>query len=114
MKLRTLALACILGLAPFAAKAGSWGFSVASPVFTGSKTYTIPDADMVILFAYIQGTYQAPPCVPVAPATTCVTTPYTLAQSMQAWAAAIVAGTIANVQNFNTVPPVVPPPITAN
>ena len=111
MKFRALTLACILGLAPFAAKAGSLTISVtsASPAFSGSKTYTIPDADMAKFYAYVQGAYA---CVPVAPATTC--TPFTLGQSILAWANGIVAGTVANVQNFNTVPAAVPPPITAN
>ena len=100
MKFRALTLACVLGLSPFVAKAGSLTISVtsASPAFSGSKTYTIPDADMAKFYAFVQGAYPSA----------------SLAQSILAWANGIVAGTVANVQNFNTVPAVVPPPITAN
>ena len=101
MKRFLLASALILAALP--AYAGSITISVASasPAFSGTKTFTFADSDMVKFYAFVQAAYPAPPCVPVAPANTCTTTPYTLAQSLIAWAQGFMNGTVANVENYD-------------
>lgn len=88
------------------AEAGSLTIGLASTPLTGSKTYTISDADATKLIAYVQGAYPTranpaydPSCNPVPGPCAAATLANTAAQSLAAWADGIVAGTVANVQN---------------
>ena len=101
--MRKLILAAILAIAPSIALAGTITITVAE---TGQTTitqnYAVADSAIdQIIAAYQQA------------GNTMVNGNATRAQVLQAWQAALFAQTQSTVQQFNTVPPVVPPPITA-
>lgn len=98
-----------------ASSPSNWPSNVTFPANgnpNGSKSYTVNDADWLSLLTWmasqqqgqIQGVTGAPAVgQPLAP---------TAAQILLAWLQIWINGTKASVQQFETVPAVVPPPIT--
>ena len=101
--MRTLLLASAAILASLPALAGSITISVTTPAVTGSKTYTISDADAAKLLSYVKDAYPTranPACNPTCPEGQNPTLPNSNAQSLAAWADGIIEGTRGNVVNF--------------
>lgn len=110
--MKRLYITLALSMFTVPALAGSLTIGLTSGPITGTATYAISDADAAKLLAFVRDAYPTrpnpafdPACVSNPSATPPVTCPAATltnnaAQSLKAWADGIVAGTTANVQNF--------------
>ena len=87
------------------AVAGSLTISITSTPITGSKSFTISDADATKFMAWAQSAYPTRPNPAYDPLCVSACAPATLpnnaAQALGAWADGVAAGTTANVQNYH-------------
>lgn len=89
--MRRVLLATVFALVAVPALAGSITISITSAPITGSKTYTITDADSTKFIAWCKTVYVSP----------VDGSQLTSAQCLAAWADGLMAGTVNNVTGAN-------------